>query len=105
MEIFRTESWEDLPYNFSTDFIIAGAFGKQAILDTYKNCIKEYGNAYKILTRLIFDLNLLCWHFYDKGNEELAKLFGELYYEADDEFYKRYEENEDACKYHFEKLD
>lgn len=52
----RFEDWEDLPYNFSTDFYIAAVFGEKSVRQTYDECIEEHQHNYKVLARIILIL-------------------------------------------------
>lgn len=68
---------------YYTDFGIAERFGKNAIIDTYKNAIQEYKDDYKVLTELVMVLNWKLWEHYDNGNNDLAKLYNDLWKELD----------------------
>lgn len=103
-----TETWEDLPFNFSGDFIIASHFGEQAIMDTYNRILEDNENDYRILIRLIYDVNSLSWYFYEQGNETLSRIFARLYDEAVDAFdatYENAENKKEIYNYYFQKLD
>lgn len=64
---------------FFEDFTIADKFGKDAVLDTYKRAFKERKSDYKYLTELVIALNWKIWEHYDKWDEELAKIYNELW--------------------------
>lgn len=69
---------------FWGDFTIAdGFFGINAIKDTYKRAFNEWKNNYKYLTELVLVLNWKIWEHYEKGNEEIAKVYDELWRKAD----------------------
>lgn len=103
--MLRFEDWEDLPYNFSTDLFIASGFGKDAVIETVENAREQHKDDYKVLTRLEFDVNWMCWYHYENGNNEMSELFADMYYNLRGEFYEKFDDNKDALEYHFEKLD
>ena len=67
---------------FFSDFSIADNFGLNAIKDTYKKAFKDWKSNYKYLTELVMVLNWKIWEHYEK-NEDYAKLYNELWEEAD----------------------
>lgn len=68
---------------FWGDFTIADGFGINAIKDTYKRAFDEWKNNYKYLTELVMILNWKIWQHYENGNEEVAKVYDELWRKAD----------------------
>ena len=103
-----TETWEDLPFNFSGDFIIASHFGEAAIMDTYSRILEGYDYDYRILVRLIYDVNQLSWYFYEQKNEALSLFFTRLYetlVEAFDATFEDAENKREIYDYYFQKLD
>lgn len=77
---------------------------RNAVRDTYKRVCKEWIKNYKFFVEFIVSLNHKCWMWYG-ADENLSKLYGDLYYEARDVFYEHYEGNEEACRYMFEMTD
>lgn len=69
---------------FWMDFSIADNFGVKAVKDTYKRAFKEWKSDHIYLTELAMVMNWKCWQHYDNGNEELSKLYEELYYKTDE---------------------
>lgn len=67
---------------FYKDFSIAEAFGEQAIKDTYTKAFEDWKHDYKYLTELVMVLNWKIWEHYG-DNEELAKLYNDLWEELD----------------------
>ena len=67
---------------FIDDFRIANAFGESAVRDTYKRAFKEWKDNYVYLTELVISLNLMIWELYET-NESLARVYNELWEEAD----------------------
>lgn len=73
---FKTTFWQD--------FSIADKFGKTAIKDTFNRAFKEWKSNYIYLTELVMVLNWKLWTFYEKGNNEYAELYNELWMKADE---------------------
>lgn len=67
---------------FYQDFSIADIFGIDAIKDTFNRAFNEWKDNYKFLTELVMVLN---WKIYEhyKSNNNYAKLYNELWSEAD----------------------
>lgn len=72
---FKTTFW--------TDFNIADRFGKNAIQDTFNRAFEEWKNNYIYLTELVLVLNWKLWQHYEKGNEDYARLYNDLWQKAD----------------------
>ena len=68
---------------FYQDFSIADKFGVSAIKDTYKRAFNEWKTNYIYLTELVMVLNYKMWEHYQNGNQELAKVYDELWRKAD----------------------
>ena len=64
------------------DLSIADKFGVGAVKDTFNKCFKEWKNNYKYLTELCLALNWKIWRWYQQ-NDELAKVYDELWREVD----------------------
>ena len=100
-----------LKYTFVSDFAIADWYGKENIEDTYNRVKKEFINDYKAFTEVVIAVNWLSWaHNALKdqgidGRDEFIKVYSELYYRARDDFYAKYEGNQEACDYFFEMTD
>lgn len=72
---------------FMLDFSIADRFGVDAVRDTYKRAFKEWKANYEYLTELVIVLNLKIWEYY-QSDEDLAKLYDELWRKTQDYAYK-----------------
>ena len=72
---FKTTFWQD--------FTIADHFGIGAVKDTFERAFKEWRNDVVYVTELSLVMNWKCWQHYEKGNERLARLYSDLYYEVD----------------------
>ena len=94
---FQTTFWED--------FTIADAFGDNAIKDTYKRAFKHWKEDLVYLTELVIVLNLKCWQWWEKGNEERSKLYSDMYYEADEYALDSIEGDKEKARYYFEMTD
>ena len=68
--------------SFWTDFSIADRFGVKGIKETFNNIFEEWKDNYKYLTELVLVLNHKIWQWYEK-NEQIAKLYNELWQKAD----------------------
>lgn len=89
---------------FWEDFNIAEKFGEVAILETAERCFKEWKSDYKYLTELIMVLNHKCWFWHEK-NEDLERLYSNLYYKYDNKAIKALNNNKTALNYYFKTLD
>lgn len=68
---------------FWDDFSIADAYGIRAIKNTYERSFNDWKADYQYLTELVMVLNWKLWYHYENGNEKYAKLYNELWKEAD----------------------
>ena len=68
---------------FPSDFTIADKFGENAIRDTFNRAFNEWKSNYVYLTELVISLNWKIWEHYEKGNQEIAKVYNELWEKAD----------------------
>lgn len=92
---FKTTFWND--------FTIADKFGKDAILDTYTRAFKEWKDNYIYLTELVLVLNWKIWKHYEDKNEEIAKVYNDLWMEADN--YAVEHLKDDELSYYYETTD
>lgn len=72
---FTTTFWQD--------FTIADAFGADAVKDTFKRAFDGWKHDYMYLTDLVMVLNHKIWQHYGNGDEEMARLYNELWRKAD----------------------
>lgn len=100
----RFEWWEDAGCNFAQVFVNNAKDGVDGIKEYYEIARKEVAGDYKEFVRLIYDLNMLSWFYYEYGDNEKSKAFSDLYYKADDEFYEIYDDDKEALSYHFRRL-
>ena len=78
---------------FWQDFSIAEIFGVKAIKDTYNRAFDEWKGNYIYLTELVMVLNHKIWQHY-KNNEEIARVYDELWRKADEYAYENLEGEE-----------
>ncbi len=86
---------------FYTDFSIADRFGLEAIKDTYKRAML-WKKDYIYLTELVMVLNWKIWEHYET-NEKYARLYDELWREADE--YACYHLKGDELSYFYRTTD
>ena len=67
---------------FWMDFDIADAFGMKAIKDTYRRAFKAWKDNVEYFTELVMVLNWRIFRYYER-NETYAKLYNELWEQAD----------------------
>jgi hypothetical protein len=103
-------------YTFVQDFAIADwDGGTKDVNETYGRVKKEWIDNYKAFTEAVMSINMLAW-FYDQlikqgverediSCEEIMDFYSELYYKAREDFYNKYENDEEACHYFFETTD
>ncbi len=80
--MFLTDIYE-AKTTFWQDFSIADRFGVDAIRDTYNRAQEWRGNV-EYFTELVMVLNHKIWEHYEAGRETLARLYDELWREADE---------------------
>lgn len=70
---------------FWSDFTIAEwCGGKSAIKDTYKRAFEEWKTNHVYLTELVMILNWKIWYHYENGDEDIARLYDELWRKTDE---------------------
>ena len=110
-DFYDSASGNELQYTFCADFAIADCIGEDAVKETFKRVIKSWGYDYKAFTEIVLSINLLSW-----ANDQLVKqgmtdrekwveFYTDLYYDAKDEFYTKYDGNDEATDYFFEMTD
>ena len=88
---------------FWMDFTIADAFGVNAIKDTFNRAFKEWKSDYKMLTALVVILNHKIWQHYEHHNDDFAKLYDNLWRQAED--YALTNLKGEGLKYYYEITD
>ena len=90
---------------FFADLGTAEWFGEKSVKETFDNVTRNWLDDYKWYTEFVFALNLKSWYWYENGEQELSKLYCDLFYKAKDKFYKKYSGNVEACDYFFDVTD
>lgn len=99
-------------YTFVSDLAMAEwVGGVEGVNKTYNKLKNEWGGYYKAFTELVMSINLLSWAneqlerqgFTDRG--EWIEFYSKLYYKSRNEFYEKYEGNEEATDYFFNTTD
>lgn len=80
----------DFQTTFMIDFRIADKFGNAAIKDTFNRAFNEWKGNIKYVTELCVVMNMLCWYWYDKGNDTRSQIYGDYYYKVRDYVYDNY---------------
>lgn len=74
-------------YTFQSDFDIADHFGTEAVKDTFNRAFNEWKSDIIAVSEIECVLNLRCWFWYELGNEELSRLYSDLFYKVRDYVY------------------
>lgn len=74
---------EKFTTTFWMDFSIADRFGANAIKDTFKRAFEEWKHDYRYLTDLVMVLNHKLWEHWEAGHDKYARLYNDLWEEAD----------------------
>lgn len=71
--------------SFWRDYTIAEVMGgTAAVQDTFNRSFREWRHNVTYLIELTFCLNFKCWQHHEKGHDDLARLYAELYEKAND---------------------
>lgn len=75
-----------LKTTFWTDFVIAEKLsGESGVRDTYRRATREWRKGdIEHYTELVMTLNWRLWALYEQGNQELARVYDELWREEHD---------------------
>lgn len=84
----RTTFYYDLSI---AEFIGGSNAAKKAVEETYRRIVKHWKTDVKYFTEFVCVLNIKCWEHYNRGNEELSRVYSDLYYKANDLAYSTYE--------------
>lgn len=63
--------------------LAAEKFGENQIIEWAKEQYEQIKNDVAAMAAFVMVLNHKCWYWYDKGNEELSKIYSDLYYKYD----------------------
>lgn len=95
----------EMQTTFFSDFSIADAFGINAIKEIYDLSFKSWKNDIVFMTELTVVLNSKIWQHYEDGNEEISKLYDELWRKNVDYIYDKFGKDENAMRFYFEVTD
>lgn len=90
---------------YYTDFGIAEWYGEDAIRDTYDRAIENWSDSIEWMTEIVMVLNWKIWEHYHGGNDKLARFYDELWREAQEEVYKRFDNDKEAMAYYYRTID
>ena len=82
-EMFLNEVGKERKTTLFADLSIAECYGIKSVKDTYKQVMRSWGNNLEFMCEWVVALNQKIWQHYEK-NEELAKVYDELWRKADD---------------------
>ena len=88
---------------FWDDFSIADRFGVSAVQDTYNRAFNEWKDDHIYLTELVLVLNWKLWYHYENGDEELSRLYNDLWGKTDE--YAIEHLNGEALRYFYDTVD
>lgn len=69
---------------FFTDFTIADMYGEKWIRETYQNAFEGWKDNVQYFTEFVVALNWKLWEHYENWNEPLARVYDELWRQADE---------------------
>lgn len=58
--------------------------GEKAVRDTYNRAFEEWKSNVEYITEMVLVLNWKIWYWHDAGNEEMARVYNELWEKADE---------------------
>ncbi len=74
----------EMQTTFWMDFSIADIYGIDAIKDTYNRSFNEWKSNHIYLTELAIVLNHKIWQHWENGNDEMGRLYDELWKKTDE---------------------
>ncbi len=74
----------EMQTTFWMDFSIADIYGIDAIKDTYNRSFNEWKSNHIYLTELSIVLNHKIWQHWENGNDEMGRLYDELWKKTDE---------------------
>lgn len=79
------ETGKERKTTFFSDLSIAEWYGRRyAITDTYNRIVSEWLNDREYFQEFVLALYWKSWEWYDRGNEDFARLYSKLYRKADE---------------------
>ena len=83
-EMFLNEVGKERKTTFFSDLSIAEVYDVKSIKDTYKQVMRSWGNNLEYMCEWVIALNQKIWQHHDTNNDNLAKVYDELWRKADD---------------------
>jgi len=108
---YKEVSGKELKMTFPMDLAIADWYGEKDVRETYENVIESWGSDYKSFTE--FAISLIYMSYLNnqlvkqgiEGREKFIGLYENLYFQAREEFYKRFKDDEKAKRWFFDWTD
>lgn len=89
---------------FWSDFSIAECYGINSVKDTYNRAKEEWKNNIEYMTELALVVNHKSWQ-HAQTNENLSKVYVQLWEEVDNFIFEHFKDNEDAIRYYIQATD
>lgn len=94
----------DCEYTFYMDFQIADKFGEKGVRDTYNSVKKGWLSDPAAWGEVVCALNWRLWDLY-KTDEAIARVYQELWGDAEQLGWKQFENNKEASSIFYGKID
>ena len=89
---------------FWSDFSIAECYGFESVKDTYNRAKEEWKDNIEYMTELALILNHKSWQ-HAQTNENLSKVYVQLWEEVDSFIFEYFKDNEEAINYYVQTTD
>lgn len=89
---------------FWSDFSIAECYGVESVKDTYNRVKEEWKDNIEYMTELALVVNHKSWQ-HAQTNENLSKVYVQLWEEVDNFIFEHFKGNEDAICYYVQTTD
>jgi hypothetical protein len=83
-EMFLNEVGKERKTTFFADLSIAECYGVKGIKDTYRQVMRSWGKDLNYMCEWVVCLNQKIWQHHDTNNDNLAKVYDELWRKADE---------------------
>lgn len=98
-EMFLNEVGKERKTTFFSDLSIAECYGVRAVADTYRRVMRSWGNNLEYMCEWVICLNQKIWQHHDTNNDNIAKVYDELWRRADAHC-RNYFKGEELSKYY-----
>lgn len=89
---------------FWSDFSIAECYGIESVKDTYNRAKEEWKDNIEYMTELALVVNHKSWQ-HAQTNENLSKVYVQLWEQVGDFIFEHFKDNEDAISYYVQTTD